>query len=618
MVLDLVFAHFSTILGPMDKKIHLWLPPTILSILTALFYAPSLHYAFEFDDVPNILKNYSVRFFPPFTFRTLIENRWMCNWLNKLNYWQGYFDPFYFRLTNLIIHIATGVLVYFLLLSLLSYAPAGTLWHRRRQSIATLTSALFLLHPVQTQTVSYIIQGRSEGVAGLFIVATVLCFVWACSARRRILPIIVLCALCVLTCGAKEIAIVTPLLVLLTDWFVISGQSFAGLKRRWPVHLLVWTIVVSIFALQHDAGFFTKFFTLQQQALQNPGNMLAQAQTIAPLQFAYSSLKVIAHYIAIFLWPFGMSVEYDWQLEPHFFTLGVLLPLAALLVLGFFVLRLAWRKQLPYITFAALWFAIAIAPRASLFASAELVCDYKTYIASVGLLFIVSSGICALPAHALATVVLALGLGTLSMQRNEIWKTPLKFWADVAKHAPRKARGHNNYGVALVEAGEYGQAVLQYKQAIALDAQYADAWNNLAVAYLNLGNQEQALSAQRRGLELNQNHPEAFNNLGTLLLSMGRVRHAQEAFAEALKMRPYYGKACFNMGRACRAQGKHDLALRWYQKATQGDFDTCEMFVEVARLALELGNQEIAKKALDGALARGLDPNAIKYQSPVS
>ena len=83
-------------------------------------------------------------------------------------------------------------------------------------------------------------------------------------------------------------------------------------------------------------------------------------------------------------------------------------------------------------------------------------------------------------------------------------------------------------------------------------------------------------------------------------------------------MRPYYGKACFNMGRACLAQDKQDRALRWYQKATEGDFDTKEMFVALARLALQLGKQEIAQKALEGAVARGLDPKSIKYQSHAS
>ena len=446
--------------------------------------------------------------------------------------------------------------------------------------------------------------------------ATVLCFVWVASASKKLLPTTLLATLCILTCGAKEIAIVTPLLVLLVDWFVICGQSFTNLKKRLPVHLLVWTIVITIFALQHDVSFFTNFFMLKQTALQNRGNMLVQAQTIAPLQFAYSSLKVVVHYLAIFIWPFGMSVEYDWQLEPHFFTLGVLAPLACLLTLLWFVFSA--RKRYPYVTFAVLWFAITIAPRASLFASAELVCDYKTYIASVGWLFMLASGVCALPMRGITTTVLSLGLGLASMQRNHIWETPLRFWADVAKHAPKKARGHNNYGVALVEAGEYGQALLQYKQAIALDDSYCDAWNNLAVAYMYLGNPQEALNDQRRGLELNKNHPEAFNNLGSLLLDMGRVRHAQEAFAEALKMRPYYGKACYNMGRACLAQGKNELALRWYQKATEGDFDTKEMFVALGKLALELGKHEIAHDAFDKAIEHGLDPSAIKYQSHAS
>src|SRR3990167_5448361 len=204
--------------------LYYWLPPLILSLITALVYYPSLHYEFQFDDVANISKYFGIRH------ATLSDlffsgTRWISSWLNTIYYGIGRFDPFSYRVGNLIIHTTNGILIFFLLFVALSGLRKESFFKNNSFFLACLTSLLFLLHPVQTQTVSYVIQGELEGLAALFILSmslTLIFFSRAQSLASKGFLLILLYCLAALSCGTKEIAIISPALLILIDWFFIA------------------------------------------------------------------------------------------------------------------------------------------------------------------------------------------------------------------------------------------------------------------------------------------------------------------------------------------------------------------------------------------------------------
>ena len=95
------------------------LPPLILSIITLIFYYPSLNYNFQFDDIANIKKYYSIR---TGTFKNLffVSPRWISFWLNAVLYSFVEFKPFLYRIINVIFHISGGTLVFFFVNNVLS------------------------------------------------------------------------------------------------------------------------------------------------------------------------------------------------------------------------------------------------------------------------------------------------------------------------------------------------------------------------------------------------------------------------------------------------------------------------------------------------------------------
>ncbi|MFH1456777.1 MAG: hypothetical protein ABIF17_01530, partial [Patescibacteria group bacterium] len=320
--------------------------------------------------------------------------------------------------------------------------------------LATITSGLYLLHPVQTQTVTYITQMRHEGLVNFFAFLTILVFIFAVKSKNLISKIILYSLttfLVSLSAGTKEIVIVLPFLILLVDWFFLSEGKWNIFKKRILIHLLLITTMFVTFAkLKYHP--VKKTITLSTTQMQNNrGNALTYQKPKAPItpnKFFISQFKIILHYINVYFWPMHVSFDYDFFLSEKFTDKDVLIPLAILLLILLTALLMFIKNRSNIFTFCTLWFFIAVLPRASIIPSTELVCDYKTHLASFGILFFIAflvlflikkiKEMFVLPKqHATfqtyALSLLFLSLGFVSYSRNKVWNSDLLFWQDAVK-----------------------------------------------------------------------------------------------------------------------------------------------------------------------------------------
>jgi len=606
-------------------KAPLWqyfIPPVLLSLLTALFYYPSMRYDFQFDDIANIQKCFNIRHN---TLGQLFFSgpRWITYWLNTIHYKITQFNPISYRIGNILIHLTSGILIFFIIFTALRHLKQKNFFTKHYFSIAFLTSLLFLLHPVQTQTVSYVIQGQLEGLAGLCIFAMTFLFLKASYTQipfARFLYTLLLFVVAAFSCGTKEIAIISPAILLLVDWFFVAQGSWESIKKRLYIHIPIALLVFTIYLYFLKPKFFTDILGLQKVAKNNIGNVITQnpATKITPWMFFRSQFKVILHYLWMFIYPLGISVEYDWVLSKSFFAPDCLLPFIALALIGTTIIKILARNKASMIAFGALWFFLAISPRSSIIPSPELLVDYKTYTASFGWLFLIASGIIfaiqkirlainkpqpspvihtteQLPpelAHELptepqkktpvplyititASLLIAVITGLLTRQRNTIWESGLAFWGDMVKKAPGKARAYNNYGVELSQKShDFHGSIPYFKKAIKMDKHYPDPWNNLSVAYANIGKIDEAINALKHSIKIYPYYPENYNNLASFYLQKNDLDQAEKLLKTAIKLRGHYGKAHFNMGRVFYARGDKEEAWKWFKKCcTECDFD---------------------------------------------
>jgi tetratricopeptide (TPR) repeat protein len=566
-------------------------PLFLIGSLIATYYT-SLQYAFQFDDVANITKHFNIRHYS-LSQLFFSGTRWISYWLNSVHYSIGKFDPLSYRIGNLIIHGISGILIFFILLIALSRLKKESFFTAHAFLLACITSLLFLLHPVQTQTVSYVIQGQLEGMAMLATLLMIFGFLLATITHNSFARAGLLVGVCItalLACGTKEIAMVSPILLLIFDWFFIAQGDIAQLKQRTLWHLAVVTIVWTGYLYLLKPTFFADIFGMRMELRNNIGNIITPRVTdkITPFNYCISQFKVILHYLSIFIWPFSICVEYDWKICAGFFTLDCLVPLSILLSIAGYVVSLLRTHSSSLYTFGLIWFMAAILPRSSIVPSCELIVDYKTYLGSFGIFFMLAIVIVKLLdystkryekgahiSHATLVFLLATGLGAATAHRNMVWESGTAFWGNIIKNAPGKARAYNNYGVELSQnLGKYTESISYFQKAIDMDPIYPDPHNNIAVAYAATGKIDDGIKALQQALRINPYHPEGYNNLASFLIQKQEYAQAEHALHNALKLRPHYGKAFFNLGRIYLEQGLQERAWEHFKKCcTQADLD---------------------------------------------
>ncbi len=613
------------------------LPPFLLILLTFLFYWPSLNYAFQFDDLANIVKFYDIR---NNTFSSLFfkNQRWMFYWLSTIYYNLGRFDPFYYRLGNVISHTATGILLFYFCMLSLGRLKKQNFFSDNSFAISLTTAALFLLHPVQTQTVSYVTQGQLEGLAGLFIMAALVCFLLRekFSGLLKSLITMLLFVITFFACGVKEIVIVLPVLLLLVDWFFVAQGDWRLFKKQWLLQSAIAGLVVSLYIYFLKPDFFLKIFGFTLEARNNIGNILTEDpdQIITPYWFCISQFKVLLHYMWIFVWPVSICVDYDWHVVRGFLAPDCILPFLLLCGGFIYLVKRLRRNKLDLASFAFLWFFIVMLPRSSIIPSTELMVDYKTYVASIGILFLIASAAVwciakfinllrqknwqnSYYAQPVFFVLLFALCGWGTYDRNKVWQYSEDFWLNIIHNAPTKARAYNNYGVALSEKTEFAKAIPYFEKAIKMDSKYPDPCNNKAVCHSALGQIDLAIESIQRSISIQPYYPEGYNNLASFYMQKSDFEQAEFNLRKALKLRPYYGKAYFNLGRLYLDLNKPQEAWENFKNACmKGDFDTEVGFNAYGVVSLMLNKHddaitafkrllEVAPNSYDGSVQLG-------------
>ncbi len=607
-----------------------WKYKSAVAIVAALFaltvwvFYDSLWYDFVYSDLPVIkyfVHSPCASFWHIFT----DQPRWLSFLLNKALFMLGGDSVFPYRISCLSLHLANGFLVFLVIMFAGKRATPGSFLHKHVFAVASLTMLLLLLHPAQSQTVLYVAQMQLEGLVLFFVMLSILGMLLAAkpnTVRCYGWGVFLITASAFGASGSKEIAVMLPFLVFLFDWFFIAVGSVRNLLRRWYLYAVSGGIVGAAFFWYGTLrpGFIIR---LAHAAVQNDsGNVLTDsAQMPITLQpYALSQFKVMVHYLRIFLWPADLCCDYEMMLSYHWNSIEVLLPAA--ICFGLITLAIWWYKRhgSNLLSFGIGWFLLAIVPRISIFPVTELVSDYKTYLASFGIMFALSYLIIELgriifrawpmlvalgssTVQVCAVGLFAYCLGTATMKRQMVWENEYAFWKDTMDKAP-KPRVLNNFAVALWHRGNIDDAVSYFEQAIAKDHWYAEPHANLGTIYQVKGNEEKALYHYARAIEIGEGHPLLFNNLGQLHASRGAFEAAEVCFLRAIAQQTPTPNPFINLGRLYEQQGRKGDALKIYQQAASRGIKNTQLLYACGTLAYELKEFDVAIdafKQLDSA-----------------
>ncbi len=587
----------------------------------AVVYLNGFSGVFLFDDTKQILEQPDIRqLWPPWD--ALSGRRPVISVSLALNYAIGGFEVSGYHLLNVAVHILAaltlfGVVRHTLLRPVLRarFGPVSP-W------FALAVALIWVVHPLQTQSVTYIIQ-RSEALMGLFFLLTLYCVIRGVdsSGRRWWYTTAVVC--CALGMGSKAVTVTAPIVVLLYDRVFISKSLGELLRRRWRLYTgfaatwgVLWACGIVKGVLYSSAKFATVGFAFKG---------------ITPWQYASTQPGVILQYFKLAFWPRSLCLDYNWPVAQS--TAQIVGPAAVVMALLVATVWALFRK--PPLGFLGAWFFLILSPTSSFIPIRDLAFEHRMYLplASIVVLGVVGGhevityfvGRYSLSDRVrrraivglVVTIVASLGYGTV--RRNRDYRSEFTMWKDVAAKRPDNPRGHNGMGAALYEQGKIDEAITEFRIALRIkpqDArvhrnlgnalskrgdnsgairayraalrylpQYALARVSLADALFSDGNFDEAIRQYRKALQINPLLDNAYHNLGVALFRQGDFEEGIANFREALRINPDYVAAHYNLGIGMNSMRKLDEAIAAFR----------------ATLRLEPDHAG-ARKALDTAL----------------
>ncbi len=553
----------------------------LAALLGILAYINSLYAPFLYDD-RVFAENPALRDLWGFVALAHPPNpsRWVGYVTFALNYRLGGAGVVGFHLVNLCIHLACGALVFALVrVTFRTPRMVGSGLAGASRAIAFAAAALFVTHPLQTESVTYVVQ-RFTSLATLFYLAAVLLYArWRLAAeadrppRRSVVSYVVALSMAALAMRTKEIAFTLPFAVTLYE-LVFFGRPTAR-RAAWLAPFFAVSALVPL-------AFVT--FDRPVAEMMSDAAAVTYVQTrLSRLEYLATQLTVIPRYLLLLLFPAGQNVDHDPALQHAFLTWPVLAGLGVVLALLAGAVALCrgaregrmWASVDPaarLVGFGILWFLLTLSVESSVIPIVDVMVEHRLYLPLAGLIpaLVTAFGLGvrrAAPARvgrAVAAVGLAVAvyLAVATYLRNEVWRSEVALWADAAAKSPSKPRPHYNLGLALARAHREEEAIPELQRNVQLDPNHANGYEDLGLALAGVGRAAEAEEALRHAATLAPERAEAQLSLGTLYLNAGRPLEALPLLARALELRPGYPQAYANAAAALNQLRRYEDTLR--------------------------------------------------------
>ena len=570
-----------------------------LSILTIAVYRPAWNGGFIWDDDEYVTKNplliapdglrriwFSLdspsQYFPLVYTTFRIERA-----LWDLN-------PTGYHWANLLLHVANALLVWRLLV-------------RLKMPGAWLAAAIFALHPVQVESVSWITE-RKNVLMGFFFLLTLfawLGFVDVRSRRRWFFYGLALISY-LLALSAKTTACTLPAALLLILWLQRRSIDWRRLGQVAPFLLLGLGMgLIAVWWERYHQGTRGALFVL------------------GPFERLLVASRAVWFYLSKLFWPSNLTFIYPrWnivatdQLAYLWLAAGV-----ALCVAIYFVRRFTGRS----VEVALLFFVATLSPLLGFIMlytfRYTFVADHYQYLASIGPIALVSAGFATLASRLkngpqliwpISILIIAV-LGVLTWRQSATYRDIETLWRTTIARNPGCWMAYNNLGIALTGRGEVDEAISQYEKSLALHSDYAEAHYNLGNALLQKGKIDEAIAQCRQALALQPNDADAYVALGNALLANRAIDEAISHYAKALELRPDDSDAHYNLGNALLKKGQTDEATRHYQKALELQPDLIEAYIQIGNVLLQGHEERRAIVCYEEALR--ISPRSLIAQS---
>lgn len=460
-----------------------WFVAGVLFLLCLVAYFNSLNGHFVYDDYSTIRFNLSLRENDWTKIALHMPSRPLAALTFALNYKLSGMYTMPYHAANLIFHFAS-VFLFFLLLRRVS----TVFW------FAMVASGLMAIHPLNTESVSYI-TSRFILICAMFYFSSLL-FLDTYLKRPSSGSLIGFVTCFILAALSKENAAAIPVIA------VLYALLFYGREAVLRNKILFSSILI----LTLGGALFRIFVFLGPRE--------------APPFFVYwpTEIGVWVRYLWLAIYPVSLNVEHD--VGPLVLTSGWFL--GSLLIVASLCFLL-WRVRVkhPILAFWGLWFFVNLLP-SSIVPLHEFMAEHTTYISLFGFCACVSYGLIlfamplAKPKALVGIVIFILSAAYLfgTIHRNRDWQDQLSLWSDAVAKSPKRVRPHLNLANAYIDAKLYDKAINEYSLALSYFPRSKEAFSGMGVANLRMGAVSWAEENFRKALSIDPNFTDAKVGLG--------------------------------------------------------------------------------------------------------
>jgi len=496
-------------------------------------------------------------------------------------------DTLGYHLTTLFLHLANALMVW----KLLSKVGLRFGW---------LGGLLFAIHPVQAESVAYMVELKNTLSLQPFLWA--MCFWIDYETGRR--PRDYLCALGLFLVAmlCKVSMAPFPIVILLYAWWKHGRIGWSDLKASAPFFLLA--LVLGEMTIL--AGIWYR-----------PVVTHISPDQVVPLGGILSRLACAGLNLSFYLWNFFWSVGLvpiypHWSVDPP--SLIQFLPWPIFGAIAYF----CWRYRATWgrhVLFGLGFFVLMLAPFLGFIEVSYMnftwVMDHFLYLPCIGLIALLMAGLEQVDIRASRSVRLG-GVGLIALVLIAMGYTghlyagaflsDATLWNYTLKSNPGAWPARNNLGVDFKQAGKLDEALVQYGEALKIRPDYASAYNNIGDTYLALGELPQAREYLEHALQLDPDYAEAHNNLANVLAQMNQLAEAKKHYEEAVRISPRFALAQNNLGKLHMQMGETLDAIKQYKAALAIDPQFADAHFDLGNAFQANGQFQAAKEQYDKAL----------------
>lgn len=537
-----------------------WLLAAAVAILTYIAFMPSLKNEFtNWDDPTYVTENPMVQnsktqwseiFSKPVSLNyhplTMLTLAWNYQSAEKHG---DKVEAKVFHAWNVWIHLFNTLLVFYFI-----WLLSG-----RQLLTAAFTAAIFGLHPMHVESVSWVAE-RKDVLYTFFFVLSCIAYLHYID-KKKMLYLVLSFLLFGLSCLSKAMAVVIPLVFIAIDYFKGRKWNSQIIIEKIPFLLLSLYIGIKAYTIQAtDAIAKTETFTLFQRLMFG----------------SYGALM----YLAKFFVPVKLSAFYPYPTTHDNGIIPVIYYVSPLVWVALGLLAWLGYKKYKAISFGIAFFIITIVLVLQfLSVGSAIMADRYSYIPYIGIAFILgslgemlirkySSGVKAVIYISLAAF--AVFLSTQTYSRAQVWKTSETLWTDVINKYPEvevayKNRG-NYYGK---EIGDLDHSYKDYMVLKHMNSKDTKVYSNMGNVYGLKKQVDSAVWAYNKAIQLDPNNDEAYVNRGITYSMTNQYDKAIEDYNKAEQLRGVTVSVLQNRAYTYFAAGKYQQSVEDYNKLLQ-------------------------------------------------